>query len=249
MRSSRAGAAAAVALLLASCLQAAGEQLQPGCPDSEQGRALAQAAAQPQADTETPFLFRKQALDVCPHGGGEFDCANPLPYRWQHFCTFDRAAGGGWAAYMVCDETRQQSVVDYYRSKRDVPNLAAMLAFSPCDLWPLIRGRTLWVVGDSHSYDLYHALACFLGGLWDYQFEGPLPYAGEEAAFAHLAAHVEHYKPPECLPLAEGTLVCQVRVLFARQNRLPLLCGMSWCMPCACCRAHSACMLGAQPPC
>ena len=214
MRGSRARAAAALALLLAACLAsgraaedaAASEQ---GCPDTEQGRALAGAA---QRAGQAPFLFKKQRLDICPGSTSEHDCAHPLPYRWAQFCEFDRAAGGGWAAYMVCDEARQASVIDYYRGKAALPNLDAMLAFSPCELWPLIRTRTLWVVGDSHSYDLFHALACFLGGLWDYGFEGVYPYEGEGEGFAHLEAHVEHYKPPECLALAEGTLICQVRM-------------------------------------
>ena len=218
MRGSRArAAAAALALLQSVCLlgglagaaaehAAASEQ---GCPDTEQGRALAQAARQA---GEAPFLFRKQRQDICPGSTSERDCAHPLPYRWAQFCEFDRAAGGGWAAYLVCDEAKQASVIDYYRGKAAVPNLDAMLVFSPCQLWPLIRGRTLWVVGDSHSYDLFHAAACFLAGLWDHGFEGKFPFEGEEEGFAHLEAHVEHYKPPECLALAEGTLVCQVRV-------------------------------------
>ena len=37
-----------------------------------------------------------------------------------------------------------------------------MLSFSACDLWPSIRGKTLWIMGDSHSYDLFHSVACFL---------------------------------------------------------------------------------------
>ena len=39
--------------------------------------------------------------------------------------------------------------------------------------------------------------------LWDYDFEGAMPFANEVEAFQHLEKHVEHYKPPECLPLLE----------------------------------------------
>src|SRR5579875_3206264 len=120
MRGSRARAAAALALLLAAGLagglaaeHAASLELE-GCPDTEQGRALAGAARQA---GEAPFLFRRQRLDICPSSTSEHDCAHPLPYRWAQFCEFDRAAGGGWAAYMVCDEARQASVIDYYRGK------------------------------------------------------------------------------------------------------------------------------------
>ena len=36
-----------------------------------------------------------------------------------------------------------------------------MQRFSACDIWPLIKGKTLWIVGDSHSFDLARAAACF----------------------------------------------------------------------------------------
>lgn len=62
--------------------------------------------------------------------------------------------------------------------------------------------------------------------LWDYNHEGDFPYARETEAFQHLEQHVEHYKPPECLPLLEGTMVCQIRVnkgQMVRDHTLPLL--------------------------
>lgn len=43
-----------------------------------------------------------------------------------------------------------------------MPAFKEMLQFSVCDLWPLIKGRTLWIMGDSHSYDLFHALGCLV---------------------------------------------------------------------------------------
>ena len=62
--------------------------------------------------------------------------------------------------------------------------------------------------------------------LWDYDYEGDFPYARETEAFQHLEQHVEHYKPPECFPLLEGTMVCQIRVnkgQMIRDHTLPLL--------------------------
>ncbi|CAL8466710.1 g6246 [Coccomyxa elongata] len=126
---------------------------------------------------------------------------------------------------MICDEDRQQSIVRYLR-ERGVASFGGILDFSPCDLWPLIRGKTLWVVGDSHSYDLFHALACFLVQLYDHDYSQDYPYARETEAFNHMEQHVEHYKPPECLPLQEGTMLCQVRVnrgQMVLEHTLPLL--------------------------
>ena len=111
---------------------------------------------------------------------------------------------------MICSPEQREALARYYTSGKSAA-FAALLAASPCDLWPLIRGRTLWVIGDSHAYDLFHALGCFLAGLWDYDFDGRLPVEGEEEAFADMGRHVHHYKPPECLPLLERTMVCMVR--------------------------------------
>ena len=77
---------------------------------------------------------------------------------------------------------------------------------------PLCRGRTLWLIGDSHTYDLFHSVACLMLDFWDYTFQGSFPTNGEEQAFEDMAQHVVHSKPPECLPLLEGTLVCHFRV-------------------------------------
>ena len=38
----------------------------------------------------------------------------------------------------------------------------SILTATPCDLWRFIRGRALWIVGDSQSLDLFKALQCFL---------------------------------------------------------------------------------------
>ena len=38
----------------------------------------------------------------------------------------------------------------------------SILTATPCDLWRVVRGRTLWVMGDSQSLDLFKALQCFL---------------------------------------------------------------------------------------
>ena len=76
----------------------------------------------------------------------------------------------------------------------------------------LCRGRTLWLIGDSHTYDLFHSVACLMLDFWDYAFQGSFPTNGEEQAFEAMAQHVVHSKPPECLPLLEGTMVCHFRV-------------------------------------
>jgi hypothetical protein len=57
---------------------------------------------------------------------------------------------------------------------RATPRFASLLSLLPCDLWALIRGRTLWLAGDSQSQRFYAQLRCFLA---DYAAEGQ---AGKE---------------------------------------------------------------------
>jgi len=47
---------------------------------------------------------------------------------------------------------------------------------------------------------------------WDYTYKGGFPIDGEEEAFSAMSEHVVHSKPPECLPLVEGTMICHFRV-------------------------------------
>lgn len=107
------------------------------CPQTEAGQRVAELAGVSRQDGETPYLFRKQQVQVCP-GGDPKSCPAPLKWYWQNFCSFERNIGGGWAAYMICDDARQQNIVKYLRGK-GVAGFEGILNLSPCDLWPLIR--------------------------------------------------------------------------------------------------------------
>ena len=126
------------ALLLGSTLlRAAAAEEESGCPQTEAGQRVAEIAELSKRDGETPYLFRKQETEICP-GGDPKSCSAPLRWYWNNFCSFEQDVGGGWAAYMICDEQRQQSIVKYLREK-GVAGFEGMLNFSPCDFWPLIR--------------------------------------------------------------------------------------------------------------
>lgn len=45
----------------------------------------------------------------------------------------------------------------------------AALRLAPCNLMAYLRGRTLWILGDSHAKQLYRALQCFLLDFWDHK--------------------------------------------------------------------------------
>ena len=182
------------------------------------------AAYEETSSSSLPIIFRPQQLEQpCPAGADT--CSSPMPYQWAALCSYQPGLEYTWTDYMLCSPEQRDAILSYYMAgKHGV--FDSLLTFSPCDLWSAIRGRTLWVVGDSHSYDLFHALACLLGGLWDYQFSGPLPVETEGPALEAMAKHVFHYKHPECLTLLENTVVCNVRVNHAQVllgHALPIL--------------------------
>lgn len=47
----------------------------------------------------------------------------------------------------TCKPEQKKGMLEYLIGKRKID----LLQFSPCDLWPYLAGRTLWVIGDSHT--------------------------------------------------------------------------------------------------
>ncbi len=95
-------------------------------------------------------------------------------------------------------------------------------------------------MGDSHTYDLYHAVACLMLDLWDYGFEGGLPIDGEEKAFEAMSEHVVHSKAPECLPLVGGTMICHFRVNHGQVRHCWPTCRASVVLPPVTCASPPA---------
>lgn len=58
----------------------------------------------------------------------------------------------------ICEDWLQKAQLADYRER----GWESILAATPCDLWRFLRGRTLWIMGDSQSQDLFKALQCFL---------------------------------------------------------------------------------------
>ena len=106
-------------------------------------------------------------------------------------------------------------------SHASYPTACRMSTNSRDDAASACRGRTLWLVGDSHMVDLFRALACAVGSFWDYNFKGDFPMAAEKDALEAMAEHVAHSTGPECLPLLEGTLVCLMRVNHGEVSQSP----------------------------
>mgnify|MGYP001810714616 CR=1 FL=1 len=52
------------------------------------------------------------------------------------------------------------------RRRRSLPSPTPLLHtpqdFTPCELFQRIRGRTLWFLGDSQTWNFYYAAECFM---------------------------------------------------------------------------------------
>eukprot|EP00882_Tetradesmus_deserticola_P013284 GHRQ01014091.1.p1 GENE.GHRQ01014091.1~~GHRQ01014091.1.p1 ORF type:complete len:538 (+),score=152.89 GHRQ01014091.1:624-2237(+) len=80
------------------------------------------------------------------------------PNDWGNVCTFN-PNGTVWG---VCTAQQAQRSLELAKKLGG----GSILQLSPCDLVPYLRGRTLWLLGDSHSKTLYRALQCFLYDFW-----------------------------------------------------------------------------------
>ncbi|KAF6252248.1 hypothetical protein COO60DRAFT_544594 [Scenedesmus sp. NREL 46B-D3] len=80
------------------------------------------------------------------------------PNDWGNVCAFN-PNGTVWG---VCTAHQARNSFEFAKKLGG----GSILQLSPCDLVPYLRGRTLWLIGDSHSKTLYRALQCFLYDFW-----------------------------------------------------------------------------------
>ena len=114
---------------------------------------------------ECPLTYRR--LSVSEVRGG-----SPKPYLLggpqQPQCTNCKRSGQ-WADICqfksgdLCADWLFWSVLEEWLGR----GYALALQLTPCDLWPLLRGRTLFLLGDSQMLDFYKvicSLICSLAG-------------------------------------------------------------------------------------
>ncbi|KAF8066185.1 Wdr54 [Scenedesmus sp. PABB004] len=120
---------------------------------------------------------------------------------WARNCAFN----SGRSTWGVCSPEQQASSLELARGLDG----GAALRLSPCHLMQYLRGRTLWLLGDSHSQYVYRALGCFLLDFWDHR-------ECEVAPNATLAAQLQDLpyssKVTNCIHLLgpAGGRVCMV---------------------------------------
>lgn len=76
---------------------------------------------------------------------------------------------------MDCQGEAVQRLINSYRQRQ----LDDLLEFVPCDLFKLIQGRTLWMLGDSQIARWYRHVRCFLAPLAEKMGDGQAPRRDE----------------------------------------------------------------------
>ncbi|KAK9812996.1 hypothetical protein WJX72_006927 [[Myrmecia] bisecta] len=139
-----------------------------------------------------PYLLGGQAKN-CVH------CQDEANYI-STFCQFQHGREGG-----ICEPWLQDQLIKHFL---DVPGYEALLTLTPCDLWKLLKGRTLWMSGDSQTQDFYKAVHCFL-----YEITPRLGYTpiegGDKGVFQEGA--VVGWYPPGCVDMPGNTRLCFIR--------------------------------------
>ena len=138
---------------------------------------------------QTPYLFGGTHKPHCRH----CDSDN----TWSNFCKFDNALPGNPA----CGKDRKQWLIDGFLER----GFLDILTVTPCDLFQLVRGLTVWVVGDSQSLDFSKALHCFLHEFWDLKVHNVSTIEPQFAPF------VNQLRTAQCGNLADGARLCYLR--------------------------------------
>ncbi|KAI7846434.1 hypothetical protein COHA_000046 [Chlorella ohadii] len=167
-------------------------------------RGLVQLDASRSGNGSTPFLFdtqsmpsRDQACGHCPPNKPN----DPVP-TCCGVCVF---------ASRKCDDFYPGQNKSQHAMNFMLDGGFKLQDMSPCELFARMRGRTLWLMGDSQAWNFYYALECFLREFSQDLRRGPAIEPPEENAKL-LTVNAPAPYPPLCLPLALGTRVCVVRV-------------------------------------
>ena len=91
------------------------------------------------------------------------------------------------------------------RASAGAPGMQEMLTLTPCDLWPWLRGRTLWLVGDSMMQQTTKAAMCFMYEFWDLNVT-------RLDNMTKAAGLYQPYLNEFCIEMPEESRICHLRV-------------------------------------
>eukprot|EP00879_Flechtneria_rotunda_P032983 GHRR01036490.1.p1 GENE.GHRR01036490.1~~GHRR01036490.1.p1 ORF type:complete len:270 (+),score=41.93 GHRR01036490.1:450-1259(+) len=97
--------------------------------------------------------------------GGYYDrCSAGCQSRqdeWGQRCKLDPTSKIAWG---LCETWQRPRIL---QEAMKIDN-GALMQFGPCDMYPYLGNRTLWLIGDSHMKSFYFAIRCFLMDFWDH---------------------------------------------------------------------------------
>uniref|UniRef100_A0A383VEF6 Uncharacterized protein n=1 Tax=Tetradesmus obliquus TaxID=3088 RepID=A0A383VEF6_TETOB len=123
----------------------------------------------------------------------------PRNSDWARRCQWDRH-GSVWG---VCSPQQAARSLAFAKTLGG----GSILGMSPCDIMPYLQGRTLWLIGDSHSKVLYRALGCFL---IDFHGQKECEPSSDAAAVQQLRKLPAAPGQSKCLHLLGGGRICIV---------------------------------------
>ena len=159
-----------------------------------------------QKSHDCPYPYKRHSVEDIQNGqvpylfGGERrpDCRHCFSGKtWSNFCRFDNALPGNPA----CGADRKKWLIDGFLER----GFHDILTITPCDLFTLVRGRIIWVVGDSQTLDMSKALQCFLHEFWD------LRSTNATDSFPKLAPTLNQLRSATCANFVDSTRICYLR--------------------------------------
>ncbi|KAK9833226.1 hypothetical protein WJX74_010892 [Apatococcus lobatus] len=180
---------------------------------------------------QCPHTFHRLEFDQVKQGhakpyilGGDQqpECTNcKRDEERTHFCRF-----APYGLPPICPSRDQDWFLNYFMEEVDKGSVYAkgLLELTPCDLWPYIRGKTIWLIGDSIMQEHQQALSCFFLEFWPSLERAPI--SEDQALIDALLLDPEVGPFPWCAELVEGTRICHFRSNWGWQlidTVLPLL--------------------------
>lgn len=109
----------------------------------------------------------------------------------------------------LCPKSDQQQLLRILvdRAEGGSKQAMGMLSLTPCDLYPLIKGRTLWLMGDSIMQEYMRAVSCFFIEFWPEDLATvPIDHLPEDKQI------LDKMGGGWCVELLrEGTRICHIR--------------------------------------
>lgn len=113
----------------------------------------------------------------------------------------------GYCKRLTCPPPEQRTFLEHLISRAEMgaPGYEHMLTMTPCDWWPLLKNRTLWLVGDSLTQEFMKAFQCFVYEFWD------LDMVDLKHGVVETDAARERVRLGWCANLIDGARVCHHR--------------------------------------